>query len=118
MQKSISVATLRCGCSKAEGFAGDAADVSHEQMQAEERHWRSLVPSTVEVFDRLEQSIKRCSETEDLNGDELVEWCMLSKMVNACDVPDIFSTARFTSHAILFETSSRSRCGSDICQTE
>ena len=85
--------------SKTEGLAGDAGDASHEQMQTEKRSLGRLLSRKVQLFDRAEQSLRRCSGAEDLNDDELMEWRILSNVLNACDVLAIFSTARFTSQA-------------------
>ena len=60
--------------SKAEGFAGDAADVSHEQMQAEERHlevwcqarWKCLTDWNNQSKDAVELKISMV--TSSWNG--------------------------------------------------
>ena len=56
--------------SKTERLAGYAADVSHEQMQTEDKSLGCVMSSKVKVFDRV---IRRCSGAQDFNGDELMD---------------------------------------------
>ena len=47
-------------------------------MQTEETSINSFVSSKIEVFEKLETSLRQCKGVEDLNDDEIMELCMLS----------------------------------------
>ena len=64
---------------------GDAADAAPEQMN-------SFVQRKTEVFEKIEESLRPLCMVEDLNDDEIMELCVLSNELNACE-----TTAKYQS---------------------
>ena len=62
---------------RVEDVVGDAADAAPEQMN-------SFVQSKTEVFEKIEESLKPLCMVEDLNGDEVMELCIVTNELNAC----------------------------------
>ena len=53
-------------------------DVAPEQMD-------SFEESKTEVFEKIEESLRPLCMVEDLNDDEIMELCILSNELNACE---------------------------------
>ena len=74
---------------RVEDVVGDAADAAPEQMNtlldAREQSMNSLVQSKTEVFEKIEESLRPLCMVEDLNDDEVMELCILSNELNACE---------------------------------
>ena len=45
----------------------------------------SFVQSKTEVFEKIEESLRPLCMVEDLNDDEIMELCILSNELNACE---------------------------------
>ena len=45
----------------------------------------SFAQSKTEVFEKIEESLRPLCMVEDLNDDEIMELCMLSNQLNACE---------------------------------
>ena len=75
-----------------EDVVGDAADAAPEQMN-------SFVQSKTEVFEKIEESLRPLCMVEDLNDDEIMELCILSNELNACETTAILNPSKFVSHA-------------------
>ena len=84
---------------RVEDVAVDAAAAAPEQMQTDEKSMNSFAPSKTEVFKKIEVSLRQCKGVEDLNDDEIVELCMLSNELNACETTAILNASSFVSHA-------------------
>ena len=69
---------------------GDAADAAPEQMN-------SLASSKTEVFEKIEESLRPLCMVEDLNDDEVMELCILSNELNACETTAILNPSKFAS---------------------
>ena len=63
---------------RVEDVVRDAADALPEQMN-------SFVQSKTEVFEKIEESLRPLCMVEDLNDDEVMELCILSNEVYACE---------------------------------
>ena len=77
---------------RAEDVVGDAADAAPEQMN-------SFVQSKTEVFEKIEESLRPLCMVEDLNDDEVMELCILSNELNACEATAILNPSKFASCA-------------------
>ena len=75
-----------------EDVVGDAADAAPEQMN-------SFVQSKTEVFEKNEESLRPLCMVEDLNDDEVMELCILSNELNACEATAILNPSKFASCA-------------------
>ena len=69
---------------RVENVVGDAADAAPEQMN-------SFVQSKTEVFEKIEESLAPLCMVEDLNDDEIMELCILSNELNACETTAILT---------------------------
>ena len=67
-------------------------DAAPEQMN-------SFVQSKTEKFEKIEESFRPLCMVENLNDDEIVELCMLSNELNACEAPVILKPPKFASCA-------------------
>ena len=83
-KKNILMQMLRC--------LGAAADAAPEQMN-------SFVQSKTEVFEKIEESLTPLCMAEDLNDDEILELCILSNELNACETAAILNLSKFASCA-------------------
>ena len=77
---------------RVEDVVGDAADAAPEQMN-------SLASSKTEVFEKIEESLRPLCMVEDLNDDEVMELCILSNELNACETTAILNPSKFASCA-------------------
>ena len=88
---------------RVEDVVGDAADAAPEQMNilldAREQSMNSFVQSKTEVFEKSEGSFRPLCMVEDLNDDEVMELCILSNELNACEATAIFNPSKFASCA-------------------
>ena len=75
-----------------EDVVGDAADAAPEQMN-------SFVQSKTEVFEKIEESLRPLCMVEDLNDEEIMELCILSNELNACETTAILNPSKFASCA-------------------
>ena len=67
---------------RVEDVVGDAADAALEQM-------KSFVQSKTEVFEKIEEKLRPLCMVEDFNNDEIMELCVLSNELNACETTAI-----------------------------
>ena len=74
---------------RTEDVVGDAADAAPEQMN-------SFVQ---EVFEKVKESLRPLCMVEDLNDDEIMELCILSNELNACETTATLNPSKFTSCA-------------------
>ena len=77
---------------RVEDFVGDAADAAPEQMN-------SFAQSKTEVFEKIEESLRPLCLVEDLTDDEILELCILSNELNACETTAILNPSKFASCA-------------------
>ena len=77
---------------RVEDVVGDAADAAPEQM-------KSFVQSKTEVFEKIEESPRLFCMVEDLSDDEIMELCILSNVLNACETTAILNPSKFASCA-------------------
>ena len=77
---------------RVEDVVGDAADAAPEQMN-------SLASSKTEVFEKIGESLNPLCMVEDLNDDEVMELCILSNGLNACEATAILNPSKFASCA-------------------
>ena len=54
----------------------------------------SFAQSKTEVFEKIEESLRPLCMVEDLNDDEIMELCILSNELNACENTAIFNPQR------------------------
>ena len=59
----------------------------------------SLVQSKTEVFEKIEQSLRPLCMVEDPKDDEVMELCILSNELNACETTAILNLSKFASCA-------------------
>ena len=59
----------------------------------------SFVQSKTEVFEKIEESLRPLCMVEDLNDDEVIELCILSNELNACEATAILNPSKFASRA-------------------
>ena len=80
---------------RVEDVVGDAADAAPEQMNvlldAREKSMNSFVQSKIEVFEKIEESLRSLCLVEDLNDDEVMELCTVSNELNACEATAILN---------------------------
>ena len=72
---------------RVEDVVADAADAAPEQMN-------SFVQSKTEVFEKIEKSLRPLCMVEDLNDDEVMELCILSNELNACEATAILNPSK------------------------
>ena len=77
---------------RVEDVVADAADAAHEQMNR-------FAQSKTEVFEKIEESLRPRCMIEDLNDDEVMELCILSNELNACEATAIPNPSKFASCA-------------------
>ena len=81
----------------------DAADAAPEQMNilldAREQSMNSFGQSMTEVFEKIEESLRPLCMVEDLNDDEVMELCIFSNELNACETTAILNPSKFASCA-------------------
>ena len=77
---------------RVEDIVGDAADAAPEQVN-------SFVQSKTEVFEKIEESLTPLCMVEDLNDDEIMELCILSNELNACEATAVLNPSKFASCA-------------------
>ena len=86
-----------------EDVVGAAADAASEQMNilldARKQSMNSFVQSKAEVFEKIEESLRPLCMVEDLNDDEIMELCILSNELNACETTAILNPSKFASCA-------------------
>ena len=70
----------------------DAADAAPEQVN-------SFVQSKTEVFEKIEESLRPLCMVEDLDDNEIMELCILSDELNACEATAILNPLKFASCA-------------------
>ena len=75
---------------RVEDIVGDAADAAPEQMN-------SFVQSKTEVLEKIEESLRPLCMVEDLNDDEVMELCILSNELNACETTAMLNPSKFAS---------------------
>ena len=89
---------------RVEDVVGDAADAAPEQtnilLDAREQSMNSLVQSKTEVFEQIEESLRQLCMVEDLNDDEVMELCILSNELNACETTAILNPSKFAPYAM------------------
>ena len=88
---------------RVEDVVGYAADAAPEQMNilldAREQSMNSFLQSKTEVFEKIEASLRPLCIVEDLNDDEVMELCILSDELNACETTAILNPSKFASCA-------------------
>ena len=88
---------------RVEDVVGDPADAAPEQMNilldAREQSMNSFVQSKTEVFEKIEESLRPLCMVEDLNDDEVLELCILSNELNACEATATLNPSKFASCA-------------------
>ena len=77
---------------RVEDVVADAADAAPEQVN-------SFVQSKTEVFEKIQESLRPLCMVEDLNDDEIMELCILSNELNACETTAILNPSTFASCA-------------------
>ena len=77
---------------RVEDVVADAADAAPEQVN-------SFVQSKTEVFEKIEESLRPLCMVEDLDDDEIMELCILSNELNACEATAILNPSKFASCA-------------------
>ena len=77
---------------RVEDVVGDAADAAPERMNC-------LASSKTEVFEEIEESLRPLCMVEDLNDDEIMELCILSSELDACETTAILNPSKFASWA-------------------
>ena len=77
---------------RVEDVVADAADAAPEQVN-------SFVQSKTEVFEKIEESLRPLCMVENLNDDEIMELCILSNELNACEATAILNPSKFASCA-------------------
>ena len=71
---------------RVEDVVAHAADAAPEQVN-------SFVQSKTEVFEKIEESLRPLCMVENLNDDEIMELCILSNELNACEATAILNPA-------------------------
>ena len=88
---------------RVENVVGDAADAAPEQMNtlldAREQSMNRFVKSKTEVLEKIEESLRPLCMVENLHGDEVMELCILSSELNACETTAILNPSKFASCA-------------------
>ena len=57
----------------------------------------SFVQSKTELFEKIEESLRPFCMVEDLNDDEIMELCILSNELNACETTAVLNPTKFAS---------------------
>ena len=106
--------TKRVRIAESRGQKRQGEDVEELAAKAEEQHldadvevtahktWRvedSLASSKTEVFEKIEESLRPLCMVEDLNDDEVMELCILSNELNACETTAILNPSKFAACA-------------------
>ena len=93
-------------------LSGMRADAAPEQMN-------SLVQSKTEVLEKIEESLRPLCMVEDLDDDEVMELCILSNELNACEIIAVLNPSKFASR-VRNEvwTPRRFRSGFDDCKSQ
>ena len=77
----------------------DAADAAPERMNilldSREQSMNSFVQSKTEVLEKIEKSLRPLCMVEDLNDDEVMELCILSNELNACEIIAVLNPSKF-----------------------
>ena len=68
-------------------------------LDAREQSMNSFVQSKTEVFEKIEESLRPLCMVENLNDDEVMELCILSNELNACETTAILNPSKFASRA-------------------
>ena len=87
---------------RVEDVVADAADAAPERMNifdAREQSMNSFVQSKTEVLEKIEESLRPLCMVEDLNDDEIMELCILSNELNACEITAVLNPSKFASCA-------------------
>ena len=77
---------------RVEDVVADAADAAPEQVN-------SFVQSKTEVFEKIAESLRPLCMVEGLDDDEIMELCVLSNEMNACETTAILNPSKFASCA-------------------
>ena len=77
---------------RVEDVVADAVDAAPEEVN-------SSVQSKTEVFEKIEESVRPLCMVENLNDDEIMELCMLSTELNACEATTLLNPSKFASCA-------------------
>ena len=77
---------------RVEDVVADAADAAPEQVN-------SFVQSKTEVFEKIEELLRPLCMVEDLDDDEIMDLCILSNELNACEATAILKPSKFASCA-------------------
>ena len=93
---------------RAEDVVGD---VAAEQMN-------SFVQSKIEVFEKIEESLRPLCMVEDLNDDEITELRTLSNELNACEATAILNPSKFASCATKLGLGEGVCSGFDNCKSQ
>ena len=59
----------------------------------------SFTQSRTEVFEKIEESLRPLCTVEDLNDDEIMELCILSNELHACETTALLNPSKFASCA-------------------
>ena len=84
-------------------MVGGAADAAPEQMNivldAREQSMNNFVQSKTEVLEKIEEPLRPLCMVENLNDDEVMELCILSNDLNACETTAVLDPSKFASCA-------------------
>ena len=75
---------------RVEDVVGDAADAAPEQINR-------LASSKKEVLEKIEESLIPLCMVENLNDDEIIDLCILSNELNACETTALLNQSKFAS---------------------
>ena len=87
---------------RVEDVVADAADAAPEQMNTllhARESMNRFVQSKTQVFEKIEESLRPLCMVEDPSDDEVVEFCILSNELNACEITAILNPSKFASCA-------------------
>ena len=62
------------------------------------KQMNSSVQSKTEVFEKIEESLRPLCMAEDLNDDEIMELCILSNELNACETTAMLKSVKVCGH--------------------
>ena len=68
-------------------------------LDAREQSMNSFVQSKTVLLEKIEESIGPLCMVEDLNDDEVMELCILSTELNACEITAVLNPSKFASCA-------------------
>ena len=101
--------TKRVRFTESRGLKRQGEDVEEMVAKADEQHLdadvaapeqiNSFVQSQTEVFEKIEESLRPLCMVEDLNDDEIMELCILSNELNACEATATLNPSKFASCA-------------------